>query len=256
MGRIKDYFFRWIEKTFFPKYHNAIAKAVVYFGLGLLAGKPLLFLIFEAITAKVLNFTITGNDSGYGFGLVIVGLIYHLIFQWLLHLKEALDQSMSKQKDSQNLKTTTDKKKFDKKVFQSNEALAGENWIEFLVEDMSNSARCKYDNLDKIDAFCLDASKSKYIFFDQNIEQKRQAFISSVNVLKGFMDVSFDGFDGMKRTFNYAQLQRPEHNPYGERPETKGLDYMGLRNKLIGLLEQVQSSYLEYREEVRKRLII
>ncbi len=237
---------RWLERIFLPKFHNSITKIVIYTGLGLF-GKSILVWFIELFVAINFNTDITDNDSLWGFGLVVVGLIYNLISEERIFRQEL---------SPTNARPNTDQKILDHDilVFQEFDKLLDEDFVTSFFIKTGGSATCQFDDQARLEDFIGEMAKTKYAFLTEVIENRRSTLVECTQDLARFLMYNFDSLDNSILT--YSKMCRPEDNPYANREEYQDLDYNELYRMLQQQLLKMKKAYTDFRFEIKNSLYV
>lgn len=80
-------------RSFFPKVHNRLASAIVYAGIALILGPPLIEKLINFALGIAIDTQLTEYDQVYGLILVLWGSIYHVLMTKLSEISSSVRSS-------------------------------------------------------------------------------------------------------------------------------------------------------------------
>lgn len=150
-----------------PKFYNKLTWLIVVSGLGLMS-KPLWLTIINIIFKSSFELSITDDqDSSWGFALVFLGLLYHLINTGLHEFVISKRQSQLSQKQE----------KHDLQIFQMLTSIIDETYIDRLIAHIQTDDSIRLNDLEKLKSFVVNSSESGNQFLCSELKQPTTKWI-------------------------------------------------------------------------------
>ncbi|MEK0157849.1 hypothetical protein WLQ65_01605 [Pseudoalteromonas piscicida] len=229
-----------------PKFYNKLTWLIVISGLGLMS-KPLWLTLINLIFETGFQFSITEeSDTAWGFCLVLVGLIYHLINTGLHEFV------LSKKEKIYNLK----RNEHDIKIFQSLNAMIDETYINNLFDYMHTSDAIMWDDFQKLRNFLIYTTETTNQFVDGKLKQQMSILSTSLNDLLSFINKEFDEYPYGQAKTNFRMCLAPQLNCDRAGAWEDGPKYDSLVQQMMDKSSALITSYKEWRLAIKEALLV
>lgn len=231
-----------------PEFYNKLTWTVVIAGLALMA-TPFWEDILVAVISKEYELDLApGGNTPWGFALVILGLVYHLISNSLLKLIEYKDKE---KKDAGKLKHDSERFRASQEILTEKQLT---NFLEWLLSDHSY----RTDDSSKLHNYADYHLSPENYFLDKEIQAAALEVSESISTLLYWISLNFWVFPEKQTGENLRLCMHPHWNidrgGHGEPEDFKKYDEV--TDKLLALSDAVKQSYKHYRMLVKNKLFI
>lgn len=229
-----------------PKFYNKLTWLVVISGLSIMS-KPLWLTLINIVFETTLQFSITDeSDTAWGFSLILVGLIYHLINTGFHEFV------ISKKDKAYHLK----RDEHDIKIFQSLNTMLDEPHIDNLFDYMHTSDAIMWDDYQNLRNFVIYAMESRNQFIAKELKLEMESLLASLSELLYFINKEFDEYPYGQAKINFRMCLAPQLNCDRAGYWDDGPKYDALVQKMMEISSTVKASYTSWRLEIKKSLLV
>jgi len=247
LEKVLEFGFRLLE-IFRPKFYNKITWVVVISGLGIISTtllEKIIFIIFD----ELLDLTIIGeNDTQWGMALVCIGLFYNFCTNALYEFSgNYLGRKKSIKQDAH-----------DRRVFRkSQKILSGEELLPFInvLQNDHSYMGDKHMNILALIQY-LDNDDNKFLNLDVGVRTKE--YIDLLADLIQFTSYNFFVYppNQMKTPFRYCMYPDLNVDRSAMVDEEDMKKYAEYTRELDGLAREVRKAHAEWRDAVKRNLVI
>ena len=230
-----------------PKFYNRLTWVIVICGLAMMSS-PLWERVLEALLSQSLNLSITkGGDVKWGFALVLVGVVYHVVTTSLFHLTTQFVEAPKVQARAAH----------DKAIFEAFASRLDEKWLNGFINWLLVDHSYMSDEEERLRLAVEFLSEASNNFLDPKIQAKAEAFKTAITTFLKFTS-NFD-------TFPYNQTERPYRiclaptlnmDRAGSGSTEAVAKYDGLALELDQISSEMTGCYREFRNEIKQQLAI
>lgn len=229
-----------------PKFYNKLTWLIVVSGLGLMS-KPLWLTIINIILSSSFELSITdGQDSAWGFTLVFLGLLYHLINTGLHEFVISKRQLLLSQKQE----------KHDLKIFHMLISIVDESYMDKLIAHIQTDDSIRWNDLEKLKTFVINSSESGNQFLSSELKQATTKLANDINQLLSLINEKFDEYPYGQGTTNFRMCLAPELNCDRAGQWEDRQKYDVLVDEMMLITETLNASYKNWRSAVKINLYI
>ncbi len=231
-----------------PKFYNRLCWVVVSAGLAMMSSPLIERLISTVIKANFQIDLTNGNDVAWGFGLVVSGLIYHLLTTSIVELA-------SRQKREELDK---EKVEHDKKIYEKANEIMGAEFLLDRLDVMWGDHSYYMNDIRKMEAFHRHLAKDENQFLVSGVQESVSGYLNASKNLIEYVSVRFFVYPGSQTGDNLRLCMQPGWNVDREghgTPEQME-QYDKLAVELHEHIETLISEYKSMRAEIKKKLII
>lgn len=238
----------WINlaKMFRPKFYNKLTWLIVAAGVGLLS-TSLIEMVISELLDRSFNITmLDGNEGMIGLVLIGFGLMYNLACQFI----EAYEKSGIRS----NRKLNEDA--HDRELFSKLESLLDEATLKQTLDWVAANHFYMENQWAMLSEFLHELSKTSNKMLNSDIESSRIQLHTQLDSLMSFFGKHFFYRSGTRHVNDNNHYLYPDLNPdmTGDY-NSKGRDTYFVRgDELVAHIEELRSSYDQYRDRVKKHL--
>jgi len=237
-----------ILNFFRPKFYNRITWVVVCAGISMMS-TSFIEKIIEVLFEKTFNLSLTAtSDVAWGFGLVCIGLIYHLINTGFFELVTTQNRHIE----------IENKKAHDKNIFQKANELMKEEEFSDLLSWLLNDHSYTTNKCEKLEMFCDFLAKTENQFLLNELKNPTQSFLSCSYKLIEFLCLRFFVYPASQTRTDMKLCMQPSWNidrdGGGSQEEIE--KYTELTNELKQYVLETQKHYHELRNNIKNKLVI
>lgn len=243
----KDFIVELI-KLIKPEFYNKLTWTMVIAGIALLS-TPLWQDIVVAALDKYLglNVSLAGSPI-WGFGLIIIGLVYHFVTNSLLKFMHLI-----KERDAED-----NQKTHDTKIFKASDEKINEQQLYNFFSRLTGEHAYWFEESNKIDDLTHFLSGHENTYLTTEIKDQASIFIQNLEKLMVFVATHFVVFPREQQGGNPRLCMHPDGN--WDRVLTVSDEDSRLYDELSGqlndLVRQAREGYIAYRKSVKENLFI
>lgn len=231
-----------------PEFYNKITWTLVIAGIALLSSP-----VWQDITVAALNKylhldVILASDPKWGFGLIIAGLVYHLVTNSLLKFMQFIED-----KDARDGQKT-----HDIKIFRASERQLNEQRLFDFFSRLTAEHACWFEESNKADDLMHFLSGHENTYLTTEVKEQAGLFIKSLKALMIFVATHFVVFPQKQPEGNPRLCMYPDGNwdrALSVTQENSDI-YDELSTELNDLVRKTRENYASYREKVKHNLFI
>ncbi len=229
-----------------PKFYNRLTWIIVLAGLALMAS-PWWADLVNAVTGKYLDVRLPSSDTQtpWGFALVAIGLLYHLLAQYIIELIEVRRSGQSKSEQITH----------DRKIFEKFSNIAPEAMLRRVFSDLQNEHRIHTDQETMLYNATCHLLVPEQQFIDETLKEAASAFGRALVELRAWLGFNFFS---LASNPGHTYLQPELNCDRAEDAVTadQALEYQEFARVLENKLDQTYSLYKELREKIKKILAV
>lgn len=231
-----------------PKFYNRITWVVVTAGLALMA-TPLLDKVISVALERAFEIQVTGEDDVvWGFSLVVVALIYHLLTTSLYQLVDRNEKIAIRNRHLEH----------DKAKFEKANGLMNEEFLSGFLMLLGNDHSYYMSSTSKLQEFCIFLDRDENQFLSEALVDVVKSFNDAAVVFLSFSSNKFFVFPNHQTGDNLRLCVVPRLNLDREgsgAPEQRK-KYDDLTIELESLIDDLRSKYRAYRAEIKRVLVV
>lgn len=240
---IKDKIANGVLNWIFPVFSNKLTLIVVTAGVSVFFEVPDYFIIFFNWTISVLNkvegmpieipFIKSSVEPGWGIFLIVLGLLYHLAFNFLSIKRYSIEQTPKIRLEQ---KKYEEQRRKDLELLENfKQALPSGSRVLYLLENHDFHGTFLFQDFDPLRMFLYTWDSAEYQFHNSKVNEKLDDFIQTVSLFFDKQKAAWLKGVGTNKdlmvTF-YPESIDPEFDPIPPRVETAIQETNGIASEL------------------------
>lgn len=232
-----------------PKFYNRLTWAAVIAGLFLMAS-PWWADLLIAAAGKFFEMKIPSTEShmAWGFGLVALGLVYHLLVHYISEL--VLGQ--------RNFQELAEQRAHDRENFQALAAVLSESDLAWILRDLQDQHAYVSAQGRKLDDACSFLLAPSTQFIDKEVQEAARNLGGSLKELRNWISLNFfvygDEVESGHRFCLYPELNMDRSSTFPTLDDQRKYEkFSGQLDKILGMVDE---KYGYFRMTVKRVLAV
>jgi hypothetical protein len=232
-----------------PRFYNRVAWVIIVAGLVLMA-TPWWYDLLVALTSRHLNVTLPRVEApyGWGFALVALGLIYHLLVHHATELIQA----------SRDAVAGAAQREHDKRIFEEFRAKLPERALGHLLRDLRDNHHFYSAQDTAMDEAIQHLLTPDTQFISEEVKIAGRRFGIALAEFREWRSLHFyphgAPYEGEQRYCLHPDLHEDRASEYPSHEDQKR--YSAFADSMYALLGDVESKYADFRATVKRVLAI